>query len=105
MNTRSSSESPRSHGGQAKRSFVLWGTIAGVCVTAFAATYMLFVEAPPPSRIVIATGAENGAYHRFAMQYAEELTKDGLTLEVRATAGSVQNLELLQGDRSGVSVA
>jgi TRAP transporter TAXI family solute receptor len=84
---------------------MLWGTIAGVCLTALAATYMLFVEAPPPSHIVIATGAENGAYYRFARQYAEELKKQGLTLEVRATAGSVQNLELLQDDRSAVSVA
>jgi TRAP transporter TAXI family solute receptor len=105
VNTRSSSASPQRDGGHAKHGLVLWGTIAGVCVAALAATYLLFVEAPPPSRIVIATGAENGAYHRFARQYAEELKKDGLTLEVRATAGSVQNLELLQDDRSGVSVA
>ena len=96
--------SPRDRG-RAKHGLVLWAGIAGVGLTALAATYMLFVEAPPPSRIVIATGAENGAYHRFARLYAEELKKEGLTLEVRATAGSVQNLELLEDDRSGVSVA
>ena len=99
-------ESPPSPvGGHARHGLALWASIAGVCLAALAATYMLFVEAPPPSRIVIAAGAENGAYHHFARLYAEELKKEGLTLEVRATAGSVQNLELLQDDRSGVSVA
>jgi TRAP transporter TAXI family solute receptor len=106
MNTRSSSALPQFGGEQrTKHNMVLWGSIAGVCITALAATYMLFVEAPPPSRIVIATGAENGAYYRFARQYADELKKDGLTLEIRTTAGSVENLKLLQDDRAGVSVA
>jgi TRAP transporter TAXI family solute receptor len=69
------------------------------------ATYMIFVEPPPPHRIVIATGGQNGAYYHFARKYAEELQKEGLTLEVRETAGSVENLRLLGQDHSDVSVA
>ena len=48
---------------------------------------------------------QNGAYYRFAQEYAEELRKDGLSVEVRETAGSVENLRLLGQDGSGVAVA
>ena len=34
------------------------------------ATYMLFVEPPPPRKIVIASGGQNGAYFRYAQKYA-----------------------------------
>ena len=66
---------------------------------------MMFVEPPPPRRIVIASGAKNGAYFRYAQKYAEELQKDGLSVEVRETAGSVENLSLLGQVGSGVAVA
>ena len=64
------------------------------------------VGAPPPNHIVIATGGKTGAYYQFAQKYAEELRKQGVTLEVRETAGSVENLELLlDDDNSDVGIA
>jgi len=69
------------------------------------ATYMMFVEPPPPRKIVIASGGRNGAYHHFAQKYAQDLEKEGLSVEVRETAGSVENLRLLGDDGSGVAVA
>jgi TRAP transporter TAXI family solute receptor len=65
----------------------------------------MFVEPPPPHKIVIASGSQNGAYFSYAQQYAEDLKKDGLTVEVRETAGSVENLQLLGQDGSGVGIA
>jgi TRAP transporter TAXI family solute receptor len=83
----------------------MWGWILGLCLAVLVATYLMFVEAPPPRSLVIASGGQSGAYYRFANRYAEELRKAGLSVEVRETAGSVENLQLLgQGD-SGVSVA
>ena len=75
------------------------------CLAALIATYMMFVEPPPPRKIVIASGGQNGAYFRYAQKYAEELQKDGLSVEVRETAGSVENLRLLGQEGSGVAVA
>ena len=66
---------------------------------------MMFVEPPPPRKIVIASGGQNGAYFRYAQEYAEELQKEGLSVEVRETAGSVENLRLLGEEGSGVAVA
>lgn len=64
-----------------------------------------FVKPAPPSRIVISTGAEDGAYHAFARQYARVLARDGIALEVRASAGAVENLRRLQDPASEVEVA
>src|SRR5262245_24105140 len=65
---------------------------------------MMFVEPPPPRKLVIASGSQNGAYFRYAQRYAEELRKEGLSVEVRETAGSVENLSLLGREGSGVEV-
>ena len=88
-----------------KRALVVWVWIVAICLAVLVATYMMFVEPPPPRKIVIASGGQNGAYFRFAQKYAEELQKDGLSVEVRETAGSVENLRLLGQEGSGVAVA
>jgi uncharacterized protein len=90
---------------QRKRALTVWVSIFAVCLATLVATYMLFVEPPPPRKIVIATGAQNGAYFHFAQKYAEELQKERLSVEVRETAGSVENLRLLGQEGSGVTVA
>ena len=93
---------PRS---QRRHALIVWVWILGISLAALIATYMMFVEPPPPRKIVIASGSQNGAYFRYARKYAEELQKDGLSVEVRETAGSVENLRLLGQDGSGVAVA
>jgi TRAP transporter TAXI family solute receptor len=88
-----------------KRARVVWVWILAFCAASLIATYVMFVEPPPPRKIVIASGARNGAYYRYAERYAEELQKEGLTVEVRETAGSVENLRLLGQHNSDVAVA
>lgn len=55
-----------------------------------------FVEPAPPKKIVISTGSESGAYYQFAQRYATILARDGITLEVRSSAGSLENIERLK---------
>src|SRR5262249_12689993 len=90
---------------QGKHALTVWGTIICLSLAALIATYMLFVEAPPPKKIVMATGSKTGAYYQYAEKYAAALKKEGLTLEVRETKGSVDNLQLLRNDETGVQVA
>src|SRR4029077_15874721 len=80
----------------------IWGLVALIVVLGFLATYH-FVEPPPPKTIRIATGSKDGAYYAFGQRYARLLARDGITLEVVSTAGSVENLDLLR--RSDVSIA
>ena len=73
----------------------VWGLLTLVVIVGFVVTYQ-YVGAPPPKIIRIATGAKTGAYYLFAQQYARQLSRDGISLEVVSTAGSVENLDLLR---------
>ena len=52
--------------------------IAGI---GFVVAYQ-FVEPAPPTKIVITTGSDSGAYYQFANRYAAILARNGITLEV-----------------------
>jgi TRAP transporter TAXI family solute receptor len=65
----------------------------------------LLVQPAPPASLVMATGGTSGAYYAYGQRYAEILARSGVKLEVRSTAGSVENARLLADPDSGVSVA
>ena len=62
-----------------------------------------FVEPAPPKTITIASGGAGGAYNAYANRYAEELAKQGITLNVLETAGSIENIELLNTGKADVA--
>lgn len=70
----------------------------------FAVAYK-FVAPPPPREITIATGSENGGYHRFGIQLKSALEKQGMKVKLVTTAGTIENLRLLTSSTSSVSVA
>ena len=72
-----------------------WGVGCLVVIAAFVTAYQ-FVEPAPPDRIVMATGAEGGAYRRYGEAFAAYLESEGVMVELRETAGSVENLALLE---------
>ncbi len=55
-----------------------------------------FVNPAPSHTITIASGQADGAYYLFAERYREILAEDAITLEIRRTAGSLENLQLLE---------
>jgi len=63
-----------------------------------------FVDPAPPREIVLATGEDGGAYQDVGAQYARILGRSGISVILKETAGSVENLELLGSD-SGVHLA
>ena len=54
-----------------------------------------FVEPAPPRQMTITTGSETGAYYAYARRYAALLAAKGITLEIRTSGGSHQNLDRL----------
>jgi TRAP transporter TAXI family solute receptor len=78
--------------------------IVALTIAAFYVAFQ-FVDPAPPRTITIACGPQVGANCIFAKAYAEFMTREGVTLNIRATAGSVQNLDLLQVENDGVEVA
>lgn len=63
-----------------------------------------FVQPAPPRRITITTGGETGAYYAYAKRYAELLAVNGITLEIKTSAGSAQNLERLKNGEADVAL-
>ena len=61
---------------------------------------------PSPRRvIVIATGQPSGQYHQFGLAFREALLHQaGRTVEVRETAGSVENRELLLSGAADIAL-
>jgi TRAP transporter TAXI family solute receptor len=78
--------------------------IAGLVLVGFAVAYH-FVDPAPPRHIRIATGAATGFYAESAARYRDILARDGITLEIVGTSGSMENLGLLQATSGGVDVA
>ncbi|MCB2100155.1 MAG: TAXI family TRAP transporter solute-binding subunit [Rhodobacterales bacterium] len=82
----------------------VYGGALVLLIAGFVLAYQ-FVEPAPPRRIVLATGGTTGAYHAFGQALAEDLEEQGITVEVRATSGTVENLGLLQDPLAAVDLA
>lgn len=63
------------------------------------------MQPAPPRHLVMATGAPGGAYDQMGRAFARALAHEGIELELRATGGSVDNLQLLRAPDSGVALA
>jgi TRAP-type uncharacterized transport system substrate-binding protein len=62
-----------------------------------------FVKPAPPRSFVMTTGAPDGAYHLFSERYRAVLARQGITIELRPSAGAVENLNRLTDPSSGVT--
>jgi TRAP transporter TAXI family solute receptor len=63
-----------------------------------------FVEPAPPRTLVMSTGSESGGYHAIAKRYATALRKSGVTVQLKTSAGSVENFQRITDPQSGVSL-
>ena len=77
---------------------------AVIVVAALYLTYRL-VDPLPPRHLAIAAGTLGSAYSNFARQYARILARHGVELEIRNTAGAVEDLDLLRDPATGVQAA
>ena len=79
---------------------------SGIAIAILAASFFVayqFVGPAPPKRIVLATGQDGGAYQHYGELFAEYLAGEGIEVELRETAGSVENLALLDSN-DGVDI-
>ncbi|MBT8065351.1 MAG: ABC transporter substrate-binding protein, partial [Gammaproteobacteria bacterium] len=82
----------------------IWGPVALLTLAGFVVAWQ-FVEPAPPRHLVLATGSPDGAYHRFGLRYQDILKRHGIEVELRNTAGSVENLQFLRDKGSEVEAA
>jgi uncharacterized protein len=83
-------------------------SVVGPAVIAAVVAFVValqWVKPAPPGRVVIATGRADGAYYQFAERYRARFARENITLEVRETSGSVENIRVLEDPDSGVDIA
>jgi len=81
-----------------------WGPFALIVVVLLILAYF-WLDPEPPRHVILGTGPENSAYDEFGKRYAAELKRYGITVELRHTAGSRENLVLLRDGKQRVDVA
>jgi TRAP-type uncharacterized transport system substrate-binding protein len=89
---------------RARSPFIVVPLSALVLVSVLCGAYFL-VDPLPPRRFVIATGAAGSTYESFAKEYQRILAHYGIDLEIRNSAGALDNLRLLRDASSGVQAA
>lgn len=82
--------------------------IVGLPLLAIVAAFWFasrYIKPAPPDSFVMSTGADGGAYHLFAQQYQKILARENISLVLKPSAGSVENLQRLRVPESQVEAA
>lgn len=67
--------------------------------------FLWILVPPPPKTIEMATGFPTGLYHQFGERLKTVLAKEGVTLDLKSTGGTIDNLALLSDPKSGIDFA
>ncbi len=78
------------------------GPVLLLAVGLLAAAYW-WLDPQPPKTVRLATGPDGSAYAGFGQRYAQALAREGITVQLIATEGSVANLKLLQDGDADVA--
>jgi TRAP transporter TAXI family solute receptor len=87
----------------ASRPIVLVSVLIGLIAALFASIWLILPQ--PPKTLTIATGFPDGLYSQFAHHLKVELAKEKITLQIRNTGGSIDNLALINDPNSGIDLA
>ena len=78
-------------------------TVVGVAGVASLA--LIYFIPAPPSKVVMATAFKGASFEYYGRQYREIFARSHVELELRETAGAVENLKLLQDPNADVQIA
>jgi len=82
---------------------LLKGLAAIIGILAIASLALVYFFPAPPSTISMAVGFKGGSYGFIAERYKDILARSHVKLELGITAGTLENIKLLQDQKSGVA--
>jgi len=83
--------------------FVKASVVVGVI--GIASLALIYFIPAPPSKVVMATAFKGASFEYYGRQYREIFAHSHVELELRETAGAVENLKLLQDRTADVQIA
>ena len=87
------------------RSQLLIGSTAVVLIVGLISLLLSYFIPAPPTKVVMATAFKGASFEYYGRQYREIFARHHIELELRETAGAVENVALLQDPKSGVQIA
>jgi len=84
---------------------ILKGTAAAAAGASIVSLLLIYFIPTPPSKVTMGTAFKGSSFAYFGRQYREIFARSNIELELRETAGSVENVKLLQDPNSGVQIA
>lgn len=84
--------------------WLLWGSIVAVVLLALAVLFWL-VEPAPPRTIIMSAGPQDSSFLPAAEAYRKILARNGITLKILPSDGSLQNLNRLLDAKQHVDIA
>jgi len=86
------------------RAFLLRIFALMVFAVGVASLLLLYFMPTPPSTVITATSQRGGGYEYMGQRYRDRLARVGVSLQLLHTGGSVENIKLLEDDKSGVKI-
>src|ERR1039457_6557640 len=80
------------------------GLAAIICIIGIPFIALAYIFPSPPTKVTIATAFKGASFEYYGKKYRDILARSGIAVELRETAGAVENLKLLQDPKSGVDV-
>jgi len=79
------------------REYLLFVLVPAILVAGATLLFFYFLVRPgPPRTIVMTAGSEGGAYLAYAERYRELLAREGITLKILPSDGSLENLDRMK---------
>ncbi len=90
---------------RSRRRGLLNGLAALLCIALIAWLALREIFPAPPSTVTMATAFEGASFEYYGQRYQERFARAKVKLNLRETAGAVENLRLLEDPHSGVQIA
>src|SRR5450631_1125964 len=84
---------------------LLKGLAASLCVVGVVSAALIYFIPAPPTTVKMATAFKGTSFDYYGQRYRDSFARSGVRLELRETAGTEENLGLLQNPGSGVQMA
>ncbi len=84
------------------RWLTVWAVLA-VLVAVLLLGVLHFVSPVPPRKLTMSTGAPDGAYYQFGLEYQRILKDNGINLVLQPSSGAPENLQRLNDGNSSVA--
>jgi TRAP transporter TAXI family solute receptor len=87
------------------RSGLFKGLVTALCIVSIIWIALTYFIPAPPSKVIMATAFKGASFEYYGQQYRDIFARFNVKLELRETAGGVENVALLQDPKSDVQIA